>query len=155
MAERTGERASSASELRDQLRKAGLRATSARVSVLRCLEASKVPLTHAEVYDQVAADGFDRATVYRNLIDLADVGFLKRYDLGDHVWRFELLRSDADGKSVHGTEAHPHFVCSDCGTVECLPAASVSLSGVRGGPKSLRKASDLEIQIRGLCNDCG
>jgi len=148
------ERPSTPSDLRDQLRKAGLRATSARVSVLRCLEATKAPLTHAEVYDQVAADGFDRATVYRNLIDLADVGFLKRYDLGDHVWRFELVRADADGKGPHGAEAHPHFVCSDCGAVECLPSSSVSLSGVRGGPKSLRKTADLEIQIRGLCNAC-
>jgi Fur family ferric uptake transcriptional regulator len=154
MTERT-ERISTASDLRDRLRAAGLRATSARVTVLKCLEASKVPLTHAEVYDQVAADGFDRATVYRNLIDLADVGFLKRYDLGDHVWRFELLRAGADGKSTHGGEAHPHFVCSDCGTVECLPSATVSLSTSRGGPKSLRKATELEIQIRGLCNECG
>lgn len=148
------ERPSTPSDLRDRLRKAGLRATSARVSVLRCLEASKVPLTHAEVYEKVAADGFDRATVYRNLIDLADVGFLKRYDLGDHVWRFELLRADADGKGAHRAEGHPHFVCSDCGTVECLPSSSVSLSGIRGGPKSLRKGDGLEIQIRGLCNDC-
>lgn len=149
------ERASTSSDLRDQLRNAGLRATSARVSVLKCLEASKAPLTHAEVYDQVAADGFDRATVYRNLIDLAEVGFLKRYDLGDHVWRFELLGADADGKNTHNAQAHPHFVCSECGTVECLPASSVALSTTRGGPKSLRKVADLEIQIRGLCNACG
>lgn len=155
MVDRAGERASSASDLRDRLRKAGLRATSARVGVLKALESSKAPLTHAEVYEQVAADGFDRATVYRNLIDLADARFLKRYDLGDHVWRFELLRADADGNGAHRAEAHPHFVCSDCGTVECLPAASVSVSIVRGGPKSLRKAAELEIQIRGLCNECG
>jgi Fur family ferric uptake transcriptional regulator len=148
------ESASTTSDLREQLRKAGLRATLARVNVLKCLEASKVPLTHAEVYEQVAADGFDRATVYRNLIDLADGGFLKRYDLGDHVWRFELLQADATGKSPHGPEAHPHFVCRECGTVACLPAASVSLNGQRGSPKALKKVAELEIQIRGRCDDC-
>jgi Fur family ferric uptake transcriptional regulator len=141
-------------QLRERLRAAGLRATTARVSVLRCLEASTTPLTHAEVYDHVAGDGFDRATVYRNLVDLAEAGFVRRYDLGDHVWRFELLRADADGVAEHGADGHPHFVCSDCGTVECLPRAVVALQANRGGPRALKKGAGLEIQIRGLCNEC-
>lgn len=153
MSERN-DRSSANSELRDRLRAAGLRATSARVSVLRCLQASTAPLTHAEVYEQVAADGFDRATVYRNLVDLAEVGFVRRYDLGDHVWRFELLREGEGGEAAHSAEGHPHFVCSDCGTVECLPAAVVSVQSNRGGPRALKKGAGLEIQIRGLCNDC-
>jgi len=148
------EPASTSSDLRDQLRKAGLRATPARVSVLKCLEARKAPLTHAQVFDHVGSDGFDRATVYRNLIDLAEVGFLKRYDLGDHVWRFELLGVGASGKDALGHEAHPHFVCRECGAVECLPASSVSLASVPGGPKALTNAVELEIQVRGRCDTC-
>jgi Fur family ferric uptake transcriptional regulator len=139
--------------LRDRLRAAGLRATGPRVEVLKCLEASTTPLAHAEVFEQVASKGFDRATVYRNLTDLVEVGFVRRYDLGDHVWRFELL-SEEGGKSGHGPDAHAHFVCSDCGTVECLPAATVALQGSRGAPKALKKAASLEIQIRGVCDRC-
>lgn len=154
MSEQMAERASSRSDLRLRLRNAGLRATTARVGVLACLEANKAPLTHAEVYEQLAEGGSDRATVYRNLIDLADAGFLKRYDRVDHVWRFELVRGEASGKPAHSAQAHPHFVCSDCGAVECLPASAVSLASVRGGPKALQQVSGLEIQVRGRCDQC-
>jgi Fur family transcriptional regulator, ferric uptake regulator len=140
--------------LRDRLRAAGLRATGARVEVLKCLEASATPLAHAEVYERVASKGFDRATVYRNLTDLVEVGMLRRYDLGDHVWRFESLREGAGKSGSHGLDPHAHFVCSDCGTVECLPSATVALQGARGAPKALKKAASLDIQIRGLCDRC-
>jgi Fur family ferric uptake transcriptional regulator len=139
--------------LRDRLRSAGLRSTGPRVEVLKCLEASTAPLTHAEVFEKVAAKGLDRATVYRNLTDLVEVGFLRRYDLGDHVWRFELLREEG-GKPGHGPDPHAHFVCSDCGTVECLPATTVALQGARGAPKALKKTASLDIQIRGVCDRC-
>jgi Fur family transcriptional regulator, ferric uptake regulator len=136
-------------DLRALLREAGLRATTARVAVLRVLFDEKVPLSHGDVYERVAEQGFDRATVYRNLVDLAEAGLVSRADLGDHVWRFELL--DDEG---HASEAHPHFVCTDCGTVSCLPTESVAVRVTRGSPKSLRRRGAFEVNINGLCDAC-
>lgn len=140
----------SAEEHRKRLRESGLRATSARVAVLNTLVAAKRPLSHAEVCDLVADGGFDRATVYRNLIDLVDAGVAKRTDIGDHVWRFELV----DGAASHETEGHPHFVCTDCGAVSCLPTGAVAVKAVRGAPRSLRKSAKVEVHLRGLCDAC-
>lgn len=140
--------------VREQLREAGLRATSARIAVMLCLLESKGPLTHAEVYERIKGNGFDRATAYRNLKDLVEARFLHRHDLGDHVWRFELVQAESKTSPGHSPSAHPHFLCSDCGSVECLPPSIVALQGVRGVPKSLRRFRELEIQIRGVCDAC-
>jgi Fur family transcriptional regulator, ferric uptake regulator len=136
-------------ELRGVLREAGLRATTARVAVLSVLSSERVPLSHGEVYDRVADHGFDRATIYRNLMDLAEAGLVSRADLGDHVWRFELL-----DESGHATDVHPHFVCTDCGAVACLPTESVAVRATRGSPKSLRRRGTFEVNINGLCDAC-
>ncbi len=141
----------STQDLKQTLRTAGLRATSARAAVLQCLIEASAPLTHADVCERVAAQGYDRATLYRNLMDLTDVGLAVRTDHGDHLWRFELVGKQAGGESHN--EAHPHFVCSGCGEVRCLPEEAVDVKPVRGLPRSL-KQKNVEIQIRGLCNEC-
>ena len=137
--------------LKQTLRAAGLRATSARAAVLHCLIDADAPLTHAEVCERVAAQGYDRATLYRNLIDLTEVGLAVRTDHGDHLWRFELVGQKDGGD--HSDVAHPHFVCSGCGEVRCLPEESVDVKPVSGLPRALEH-KQVEIQIRGLCNDC-
>jgi Fur family ferric uptake transcriptional regulator len=137
------------SELKEQLRACGLRATSARIRVLRCLMDAEGPLSHADVFERVADAGLDRATVYRNLVDLAESGLARRYDLGDHTWRFELA-AEADD---HRADAHPHFVCYECGTIECLPTGAVAVKPMRGAPEALGQ-SELEVHVRGRCDDC-
>jgi len=128
------------------LREAGLRATTARIATLTMMFQSAKPLSHAEVAEELESLGVDKATVYRNLNDLVGVNLLRRAELGDHVWRFEL--SNADAKEC---SPHPHFVCIDCGAVSCVDENSVK--GV-----NLDLANDLgtitEILFRGRCNDC-
>ncbi|HSG71406.1 MAG TPA: transcriptional repressor, partial [Planctomycetaceae bacterium] len=76
--------------LQQRIRAAGLRCTSARLAVLRELGKSASPLTHADVAERLAVQGIDKATVFRNLVDLVDAELLTRNELGDHVWRFEI-----------------------------------------------------------------
>ncbi len=131
--------------LRTELRTHNLRATPSRIAVLELMRSSDSPLSHAEAADRLALKAWDRATIYRNLTDLADAGLLRRTDHGDHVWRFEAIRDD------HDAEKHPHFVCVECGGVECLPG--VELSAKRSAPKAVR-AREVEIQLRGVCDAC-
>jgi Fur family ferric uptake transcriptional regulator len=139
---------SAADEIRSQIRTAGLRSTAARVAVMQQLQGATSPLSHAELADRLVPEGFDRATVYRNLIDLAEAGLVSRSELGDHVWRYELMRPGHG----HNTE-HPHFVCIDCGEVTCLPEGSVAISPSPGAEHSVI-GQLTEILLKGRCERC-
>jgi Fur family ferric uptake transcriptional regulator len=130
-------------DVRELLSGTGLRTTGPRAAVLRELAKLRAPISHAELADRLAGTMLDRTTVYRNLQSLTEAGLLVRTQLGDKVWRFELPRSAARG---HGL--HPHFVCTDCGNVSCLPEKSVALRG------TAKLNQVVEVQLRGLCAGC-
>ncbi|AKT36191.1 Fur family transcriptional regulator [Chondromyces crocatus] len=136
-------------ELRAILRDKGLRATTSRVAVLEFLRQATTPVSHAELAAELTPRGWDRATLYRNLIDLTEVGLVRRADVGDHLWRFELLKEG----SGHRTDEHPHFVCDACGDILCLPDESVQIKAARGVPRSLRRRG-VQIQLKGRCDRC-
>lgn len=135
-------------ELKTTLREAGLRSTAPRIAVLDFLHRATAPASHGELHERLASSGFDRATLYRNLMDLAEVGLVSRTDLGDHVWRFA-LKKDGAGHA----EDHPHFVCTDCGGVSCLVGVGVKIQSAKGAPKALGR-KDLRIQLSGICDAC-
>lgn len=132
--------------IRALLTKVGLRTTAARLAVVRRLEQSKSPVSHAEVAEELVPLGFDKATVFRNLNDLVDAGMVNRTELGDHVWRFELKDPDHDDRGPH-----PHFVCSQCGAVTCLHEVEL--------PKQMSKSWSrvghvTEVLLKGTCHNC-
>jgi Fur family ferric uptake transcriptional regulator len=135
-------------ELKALLRKAGLRSTSARLAVLEHLRQARTPVSHAELAKDLVPTGLDRATVYRNLMDLAESGLVARAELGDHVWRYEIKREGHD----HNSE-HPHFVCIDCGEVSCLTDVNVAISPAPGSKKSTI-AGLTEVLLKGHCGKC-
>ena len=133
--------------IKASIRNVGLRATPARIATLKLLHGATSPLTHAEVAEELQDLGVDKATVFRNLNDMASKGLLRRTELGDRVWRFELIGEDDDHNS-----AHPHFVCVDCGTVSCIDEIKLTAGSIR----SSKKIGEVtEILLRGHCNDCG
>jgi Fur family transcriptional regulator, ferric uptake regulator len=132
------------------LQQSGLRRTAPRVAVLQFLERAATPLSHGEVADAVAALGFDRATIYRNLVDLVDANLVSRHDLGDHIWRFELRRNK---KKKAGGDEHPHFLCVSCGGVTCLPGGAVRVVTSRGVPRAVA-SRNVEVQVKGRCDMC-
>lgn len=138
----------SVGDLQAILRSSGLRSTSPRVAVLRFLTELGTPVSHAELFEALASEGFDRATLYRNLVDLAESGLVVRTDLGDHVWRYELKRAGS-----HVAE-HPHFVCTDCGVVSCLPGVAVRITASDQAPKAVT-SQRVAVQLTGRCNSCG
>jgi Fur family ferric uptake transcriptional regulator len=64
------------------------------------------------------------------------------------MWRFELQRGSADHK-----RQHPHFLCTDCGEVSCLPETAIALKAGGGTPKAFKKGA-LAVQVQGQCDDC-
>jgi Fur family transcriptional regulator, ferric uptake regulator len=133
-------------ELLERLRGSGLRRTGPRMAALERLAELETPISHGELADSLQHLGFDRATVYRNLMDLAHAGLVVRSDMGDHVWRFALVR---DGEPGHARQ-HPHLLCSDCGTVVCLPDVKVKITPARRH----KRVVDMEVQLKGRCERC-
>ena len=140
----------SVEETRKLLKEKTLRCTACRISVLQFLSQSQSPLSHNDVAEVLVPRGFDKSTVYRCLVELSEAGIFNRLELGDHTWRFEFKRHTQDG-------THPHFVCTDCGTVECMPEIELKI------PKtSSRDLSDQETNIKhvqevllkGQCKTC-
>ncbi|MGB0639601.1 MAG: Fur family transcriptional regulator [Myxococcota bacterium] len=134
-------------EVRALLKTKGLRATGQRLAVLVTLHENERPMTHEEVMGLLSSGLYDKASIWRVLSDLAGVGILRRMDLGDRVWRYEL--QDACRTL---SDDHPHFLCEGCGEVTCLPSLEVR---ARNGklPPALVKA-DFHIRITGVCGSC-
>jgi Fur family ferric uptake transcriptional regulator len=137
----------STDEARRMLREAGLRCTTCRVAVLQHLSRAAAPLSHADVADKLVPEGYDKSTVYRCLVELAVAEILSRLDLGDHVWRFELL-----DRHEHEAALHPHFMCLDCGKVSCLPDVTVRIAPGKG-PRAVQ-GSVTEVLLKGRCAEC-
>jgi Fur family ferric uptake transcriptional regulator len=137
----------STAQFKDQLRAAGLRATASRIAVLKHLRDARRPLSHADVVEALTEDTWDRATLYRNLIDLVGAGLAQKVELGDRLWRFSAASAEA-----HDGSLHPHFICTECGNVSCLPQVSMNAPR-KGVPKALRDRS-VEVHVRGRCDSC-
>ena len=130
------------------LRDVALRATAARVAVLKLLKAEKVPMSHSEVVESLCEFGFDQSTLFRCLNEIADAGLVTRLDLGDQTRRFELRRSSGEAEFTH-----PHFMCVDCGELKCMNDFSVQIVPSRG-PRRSSLGTITEIMIRGHCGNC-
>lgn len=69
-------------------------------------ELTETPLTYAQVADALAPCGWDRATLYRNLMDPTEAN-LRSARMWGPVSRFELRR--VPGQGEHVGAGHSHF----------------------------------------------
>ena len=114
------------------------------------LSESKAPLSHNDVSEELVPRGFDKSTVYRCLVELSDSGIFNRLELGDHTWRFEFNLHTQDN-------AHPHFVCTDCGTVECMPDIELKIPSSSKQDLSEQETNIEHVQevlLKGQCKTC-
>jgi Fur family transcriptional regulator, ferric uptake regulator len=129
--------------LKVAIRERGLRATTARVSVLAALRATEVPLSHADLVERLVTLERDRTTIFRNLAALVRAHLVRRIDVGDHVWRYV-----PEPTGEH--ELRADFVCTACGSLENLRELEIA---ARGAPRAISRR-EIEVHIRGICNAC-
>lgn len=133
-------------ELVEELHEHDLRATPARLAVLDAVRRLTSPVTHGELAQSLGSGGWDAATIYRNLMTLVDAGLVARTDHGDRRWRFEPVAARIEHE-------HPHFFCTDCGGVTCLPGVQLRVTRSAEVPRSV-SAKAHDVQLRGVCDDC-
>ncbi|MEM6730722.1 MAG: transcriptional repressor [Myxococcota bacterium] len=135
------------SDARDLLRAHGLRVTTPRIELLLCLTARTQAMTHSEVVELMGEANVDAATIYRNLVKLAEHGVI------DVVSRAGGMARYAAPTSQHAShEDHIHFLCVECGSVSCLPSDIKSQVEAHGKWRAAVMAA--QIQLEGQCPDC-
>lgn len=134
----------------DVLHEVGLRRTPVRLDVLKILAQEGQPLSAPQILERFGA-GVDKVTLYRTLNTLTEKKLLHRVRGDDQVWHYAMV--DRKGAARH---EHAHFVCDECGTVECLSGTPVpenkaaKESGVRPG----YRVEYSEVLVHGTCPDC-
>jgi len=129
------------------LKTRGLRATAPRLAVLQAIAAQSSPISHSQLLKLLPTGALDGATVYRNLTRLSEQGILSVVSRAGGMARYAL---------AHGAEEsphhHPHFVCSDCDQIRCLPQGEIPLPAVDGPwADAVARAT---LQLQGRCPDC-
>ncbi len=87
----------------------------------------------------------NKTTIYRILDKLEEDKVLHSF-LGKngHKWYAKCKECSASGHQ----DAHPHFQCSDCGKVDCLPT-NVLIPKIPN-----RKVDTSQVLLQGKCEEC-
>ncbi|HEV2295760.1 MAG TPA: Fur family transcriptional regulator [Tepidisphaeraceae bacterium] len=138
-----------AQAVESKLRKAGLRRTPVRVSVLELLERSGRPMSVPQILAKLK--GVDTVTVYRTLGTFVGTRLVHRVRGEDRTWMYAHGGTD-DSAPQH---KHPHFVCDECGKVECLEQAEIPRGFVASlGVGPAYAVSYPEVVLHGVCPKC-
>lgn len=140
---------STATSPAQRLKATGLKRTPVRLAVLDLLARAPAPLAAPQVLGALPRTT-DSVTVYRTLNTLTDKKLLHRVRGDDRVWRYAL--SENAEKPRHN---HAHFVCEECGNVECLkdvPLPQKLLDQL--APRKQYRVSYSEVLVHGRCPNC-
>ncbi|MDA0173624.1 transcriptional repressor [Solirubrobacter taibaiensis] len=133
----------------ERLANEGFRRGGGRAAVIDLLDAQECALSAQEIEDQLKAGTrkVGRATVYRVIDELVDLGLLGRVELGDGIARFERVFPE-------GAHHHHHFVCSNC--EKLVPFEDEELERVlrRVARREGLVMESHEVTLRGRCPDC-
>ncbi|MFZ2256837.1 MAG: Fur family transcriptional regulator [Clostridiaceae bacterium] len=137
-------------KIKTRLRDGGLKLTPQRLTILDVIiRAEGSHLTIEELYEMVKVVKPETgvATVYRTILLFEELGIVKKLDLNDGIYRYELNHEE----EVHG---HHHLVCSACGKVEEVKDDLLdSVEQVIEKEYKFR-IKDHSLKFYGLCRDC-
>ena len=133
--------------LADRLRRHARKFTGARQAILAVLRHDLRPMSNKEIFSRLPGGLCDLATIYRSLHLLEEVGMVKRFNLGDGVARFALLREDDDGH-------RHHLVCTRCAEVVEIEECCTPEVEKRISERSGFKAVTHRLEFFGICPTC-
>ena len=133
----------------DRLAKAGYRRGGARKAVIELLSRQECALSALEIEDVLRGSGrqVGRASIYRVLEELEELGLVARLDLGTGTARFEAVDPGGD-------RHHHHLLCDDCG--DLVPFSDAELERVIGrvSQRLPYAVSGHDVTLHGSCESC-
>ncbi|HBJ81337.1 Fur family transcriptional regulator [Pseudothermotoga sp.] len=136
--------------LRKELRSKKYRMTAQREIVLKVFaESGERHLGAEDVYRKLVEKRYriSKATVYRTVELLSKLGFLRRLEFGEGIYRYELAAPDAE-------TLHQHIVCKACGEVIEVDEKIVKDLVKNVEAKTGYVINDYDIKFYGLCPKC-
>lgn len=134
-------------DLCHKLRAKDLKLTTPRRSMLEVLRAFHHPISPQELHCKLPPNICDLATVYRSMHLLESKDIVRRYDFGDGIVRFELVRED---HQAH----HHHLVCTRCAGVVEIHECVVQDIEERLASRHGFKAVNHRLEFFGICPQC-
>jgi len=130
------------------LEDAGHRRGGARDEVIDLLAGQACAISVHEIESTLRHDGrpIGRASIYRALDTLADLGLVKRLDVGRAEACFEPARADG--------HHHHHVVCESCGTLTAFDDPELEDAIGRLGDRLGMRITDHDVLLRGVCRSC-
>ena len=123
---------------------AGFRRGGSRTRVVELLGRQNCAITPLELDQQL--DGVGRATVYRAIEQLEDLGLIQRIDIGGESAAYEKV----DPKGHH----HHHLVCNVCGKVIPFEDADLESAIHSISARDGFRIESHDITLRGTCRNC-
>lgn len=129
----------------DGLRQAGFRVTPQRQAILRVLEDSDRPLNVEEILARMTGYRSGVPTVYRNLQQFSEQGWVESIIGADQVMRF--IR-------CHTTKHHHHLQCDQCGRMVEVEGCAIHKALEAMAGRSGFRITRHQLQLFGLCPEC-
>jgi Fur family ferric uptake transcriptional regulator len=126
------------------LTKAGIKVTPARTAVAKYLGSINKPVDVDTITNEVRKkDEVNTVTIYRILDIFLSKGIIKRIELGEGKYRYELAGSH-----------HHHLICTNCGNISDVEGEYLKdmEDKIRSKKGFLVKSHSLEFF--GLCRNC-
>jgi Fur family transcriptional regulator, ferric uptake regulator len=127
---------------------AGYRRGGARRAILELLDEQSCALSAVEIEDALAGRNREvsRASIYRVMEELEEIGLLQRVEVGQGVVRYEPAR--------HGPGHHHHLVCDHCGQISPFSDDGLERAIRRVSDTLPLRVSEHEVVIHGACETC-
>lgn len=128
----------------EEIHKAGLRRSTPRQKVIDLMAGQDCAITALEMDAQL--DGVGRATVYRAIEQLEELGLIQKVDVGGSALGYETI--DPSGRHHH------HLVCEECGRVQPFEDDRLE-QAIHKVSQPGFEIETHEVTFRGRCADCG
>lgn len=124
---------------------AGIRETPIRKAILSIFESSKTPLSAQDIesHKNLATLHPDTVTIYRTLETFCDAGIIRRIELQEGKFRYELER-----------EHHHHIVCVSCGKIQDIHDCIDEPTQRRIEKETGFTIQRHSLEFFGVCADC-
>lgn len=132
--------------IEDLLKKASLKNTKQRFTILSIIKLSKEPLTAEEIFKQLIIDNskINLSTVYRTLQILTGKNVLLRILKGDGTAAYELNKA-----------SHNHYItCNNCNNSVLIDHCPVKELSETVSEKTGFKVTGHSLQLTGICSEC-
>lgn len=138
-------------DLKQQFHEHGYRYTQQRQKIADFLWRYRDKhITTDEAYAllQKSEPGIGKATIHRMFHLLLELGFARRLEMGDGLFRYEICSQNSE------THTHHHLICSVCGLVQDMQEDMLDEMERQVADKYGFLVEDHRVQFLGRCKSC-